>query len=100
MAGLKLRQYIVLSQMPATSIFLIVLFAATIIVANDAFVGTQKSHFDNEQQQQLLAQPVPSGENNNSNQNNYSDNELLPWYVDFLKLPPEGKLLLSIANFY
>ena len=76
-----------------------VLFTVHTMVANYAVVvhAQSESHLDHEPQQQ---QSVPNGES--GDQISYSDNELLPWYKDFLQLPSDGTLLLfkSMAVFF
>jgi hypothetical protein len=91
MAAMTLQQRIVVSPMPLKALCLILVFIVSFTAANDAIVGAQDaSHIDHEQQ--LHGQSVPNGENSRSKQSSFSDNPLLPWYMDFLKLPSDGML--------
>ena len=85
MGLMRLLKRIVVSPMTALALCVIVLCVVNVVVAND---GPKSNDIHIIHSESLHAPSVPNGEKERNN-------ELLPWYTDFIQLPADGTSLFS-----
>ena len=93
----QLLKRVRISTMPMRALCCVVvlLFLISIVVANDAVeMGQEESNQYHRLHHQLYAPSVPNGEKSSQSRSSssFNDNELMPWYIDFINLPSDGTL--------